>query len=763
MPRPPASRSNDVLAAAVLFAAALATTVATDDMGFVRDEAFYFAHAETYQDWFVRVENGGEERVKALQHKEILDTWRNNSEHPPLDKILFGFAWRGLGRKLRPVQNIAVGPEGERRLEVGGLGPSHGFQVGSAVTVLSPQEVGKGSQVGPRRLLQGVVTERRPDLAIVKLPIDVDLTKLKTTCAAPGPAADGTIYRTGCEAVERRWSYILSESAAMRLPGAAFGALMVALIYLAARGFFAGRVTAAGVGALRRPFALLAAVGYLCIPQAFWNAHLCTFDTTIAALLLLTTAAWHRALASRPWVYIAAVAWGLALLAKHNALFLPVPLLGHWLWTSVREGRVHLHVEAGRKQRVAYVAAALLFGVLGAWLHPLLGVGFALIALVTPRIRVEIPPVPGVFLAMLLIGPAILVAGWPLLWVDSLDNLLRWIEFHLHHEHYMQYWFGHVLQYPPFPAIYSWSMTALTWPISLLAAFAVGMVAVYGPQRWRRRGQAADHERRQGWLYAEQSTIDGRTPEQRSWDRLVLLSAIWPMALISMPGTPIFGGTKHWMPAFPFMLLIAARGVQAVWQQLCQRWADADGEPKWFGTALSWLLALGLLAPAAQATADTYVHGSAYFNELVGGIPGAATAGMQRQFWGGSTRDGLEYVNAHAPANATIWFHKSAWGAYQMYQREGWFRRDLRYGGGPEGTAMGFFHHQKDHDDFELDLMRDYRHRQPAFQSALSGVPILSVYQRPLPAPAPGAAPAQPVPLPRFALPLPGAATPSLR
>ena len=66
-----------------------------------------------------------------------------------------------------------------------------------------------------------------------------------------------------------------------------------------------------------------------------------------------------------------------------------------------------------------------------------------------------------------------------------------------------------------------------------------------------------------------------------------------------------------------------------------------------------------------------------------------------------------------------------------MYQREGWFRRDLHYGVDPAGTALGFFHHQKDHDDYELDAMRDYGVRVPVMQSAIDGVPLLSVYQRP--------------------------------
>ena len=101
-----ASRGPDLLIACVLFVGALYMLVRSNDMGFMRDEAFYFGHAETYQNWFVQLENGGEDREKALTRKEILDAWHHNSEHPPLDKILFGYSWRALGRKLRPLDRI---------------------------------------------------------------------------------------------------------------------------------------------------------------------------------------------------------------------------------------------------------------------------------------------------------------------------------------------------------------------------------------------------------------------------------------------------------------------------------------------------------------------------------------------------------------------------------------------------------------------------------------------------------------------------------
>lgn len=732
-----------MLVALLLWLASTALIVATNDMGFVRDEAFYFEYAERYQDWFVRVEQGGEERKKALSRGEILETWRGNSEHPPLDKILFGYAWRLLGRKLRPLEALRQ-QDAAVMADITGLGPAHGYQVGASVQVLRPQLVGQDPAPRGRSLVQGQVVERTASRAVVKLAADVDLAKLKQACPGPGPDVDGkVIRRTGCETVEVRGAQIFSESTAMRFPTAVFGGLIVALIYLAGRLFFAGRLTAAGQGRLERPFALLAALGYLAIPQVFWHAHLTTFDTTTVAMLMLTVLAWQRALWSRPWMGIAAVAWGLALLTKHNALFLPIPLLAVWFWSALAERRIALQVELSRRALLAHAAVALLgLGLGAALIHPVAGLGLGLLVLASPRIRLELPPVPGVFVAMLFLGPAILVAGWPLLWVDTLDNLLRWIEFHLHHDHYMQTYFGQVLAYPPFPAAFPWVMTALTWPLTLLAPVLLGLLAVYGPlRRPRLRPVAGALERRDGWLFGETPAADGTCAELRGWDRLVLLSALWPMALISMPGTPIFGGTKHWMPAFPFLLLIGARGVQALWRRLAQGpspqpLALEAGEvwrPGPLARAAAWLLALVLLVPAAQATAETYRDGSAYYNELVGGIPGAAQAGMQRQFWGGGTRAGLEFVNQRAPANASIWFHKCAYWAYLMYQREGWFRRDLRFSYGPEGTALGFFHHQKDHDDFELDAMRDYGTRAPVFQQALDGVPLLSVYERPRP------------------------------
>ena len=40
--------------AVALFVATFGLLFATQDMGFTRDESFYFGYSETYQDWFAR-------------------------------------------------------------------------------------------------------------------------------------------------------------------------------------------------------------------------------------------------------------------------------------------------------------------------------------------------------------------------------------------------------------------------------------------------------------------------------------------------------------------------------------------------------------------------------------------------------------------------------------------------------------------------------------------------------------------------------------
>ena len=88
-----------VLLAALTFSLLLSTT----QVGFPRDEGFYFRFSAIYQGWFSQLWHGEED---ALEQERIDAVWKNNREHPPLAKSLFGVSWANLTEKRRPVQRV---------------------------------------------------------------------------------------------------------------------------------------------------------------------------------------------------------------------------------------------------------------------------------------------------------------------------------------------------------------------------------------------------------------------------------------------------------------------------------------------------------------------------------------------------------------------------------------------------------------------------------------------------------------------------------
>ena len=152
-------------------------------------------------------------------------------------------------------------------------------------------------------------------------------------------------------------------------------------------------------------------------------------------------------------------------------------------------------------------------------------------------------------------------------------------------------------------------MTILTVPVGILILGAIGV------------GWAV---RRVWSTYAKNSDKEWRI------DTVILLNLCVPIAIISWPSTPIFGGTKHWMPAMPFLALCAGVGGELLARKLWPR--SAGLKLRWLTTAL----AAFMLLPAAWATVNYGHQGPVYFNGLAGGPPGAAmnypeTSGLQHR------------------------------------------------------------------------------------------------------------------------------------
>ncbi len=156
-------------------------------------------------------------------------------------------------------------------------------------------------------------------------------------------------------------------------------------------------------------------------------------------------------------------------------------------------------------------------------LHLLLSRGKALLT----QVRAKRWPLPHAFLAMLLLSPLVFYAAWPWLWHDTLPRLRAYANFHLQHEYYNMEFLGQTYWKPPMPRLYAWLMTLATVPSITLLLFGLGLAV----SAWRRaRGSTTLL-----WLSC----------------LLVCYAPWWSDA------TPIFGGTKHWLTAYPFLCLFA--------------------------------------------------------------------------------------------------------------------------------------------------------------------------------------------------------------
>ena len=168
---------------------------------------------------------------------------------------------------------------------------------------------------------------------------------------------------------------------------------------------------------------------------------------------------------------------------------------------------------------------------------------------------------------MAVIGPIVFLALWPYLWNDTLARVQWYVEFHLNHEYYNIEYLGRNYFGPPSPKSYVPVMVLATVPAVTLAPLR------RRGDRARRRGRAAiravgaecagaarpDRARRAGG-----ESLLGQPRDRLETDLLLFLSFAVAVGLFFFPKTPIFGGTKHWLPAYPVLALFAGRGFDRV-------------------------------------------------------------------------------------------------------------------------------------------------------------------------------------------------------
>jgi hypothetical protein len=257
-------------------------------------------------------------------------------------------------------------------------------------------------------------------------------------------------------------------------------------------------------------------------------------------------------------------------------------------------------------------------------------------------------------------------------------------------------------------------MTAFTVPTTVLLLALAGAALLA-----RRHFPGGLSTRVAGWWPAPAAV-----PAPGGLHLLLALCAVFPIALISLPSVPIFGGTKHWMPAMPFVALLAGIGA-ARFGDVVAGLLPRLPRP----AAVTAALAL-LLAPPLQQTATSHPFGLASYVPLVGGAPGAADLGMLRQFWGYTTAGVIPFLNERVPRGGRVYFHDTAPQSVEMFREDGTLRADIR-NARIRGSDFALVHHELHMILVDTYVWNEYGAVHPVRVLSYQGVPLVSVYENP--------------------------------
>ena len=462
---------------------------------------------------------------------------------------------------------------------------------------------------------------------------------------------------------QQKWQVFGTDSMAFRFPGMVTAGLLLWLIYI-----FGARVFGRQAGAF-------AALAFALMPRVFYHSHLDCFDIPIVFFDTWVTYAYWRSLRQRRWAVYTGLIFGLALATKHNSWVLPGVFGIHFVWMAFGErARRRQHAEPARRIRL----------------------------------------VPYWLVAMVLLGPPIMVGIWPWVWHDTLPRLGWYAGFHLHHVYYNIAYFGQNYFKPPFPIAFPFVLTAFTVPATTLLLAILGLSSRFGailPQRLARLWPTALAQ-----------------PDRLRTDVLLVGSLLSPLLLIALPSTPIFGGTKHWMPAYPFLALYAGLGAWKVIRPL-RKWLEARAPRARYAARV--LASVLLLAPSAVETVHSHPFGSSHYTVLPGGVPGAADLGMNRQFWGFTTGSLVPYLREVMPDGGTVWICDTTWGAFSMLQRDGLLPPNIRPAASMDQADFTLVHLEHHFVEVDFQAWVAYGSVKPVHVLTYDGVPIIDVYENP--------------------------------
>jgi 4-amino-4-deoxy-L-arabinose transferase-like glycosyltransferase len=419
----------------------------------------------------------------------------------------------------------------------------------------------------------------------------------------------------------------------------------------------------------------------------------------LSSLAVAVTFDWGRRALGRAAGLVAALSFAFlphVFFHAHLACF-DLPVCAMWLVTSYVYAR---SLEAPRWSWA--LAAGVLYGLLldtkhNSWIFPFaLLLHFALTrgAPLLGDLKTGAAwwrRLPLAWAGMLLLAPLVFYALWPWIWHDTAARLRDYVRFHTGHEYYNMEFLGRTYWQPPMPRAYAWLMTLATVPLVTLVLAAVGAGSAWRP-----------------------------SPKRSDF-------ALWGVSILASyapwlsSSTPIFGGTKHWLTAYPFLCLFAGLGFTKVLDAL------RGFQPR---LAKPALVAVCVLIGPVVMTWHAHPFGLSAYTPLVGGAPGAATLGLNRTFWGYTTQSLAPFIDSSAPRRGVVYVHDTALQSFAMFQEDGRLRADLRPSLDIAASDVALYHHEPHMSRVEQQIWVDYGKVAPDAIATFDGVPIAWAYRR---------------------------------
>lgn len=283
--------------------------------------------------------------------------------------------------------------------------------------------------------------------------------------------------------------------------------------------------------------------------------------------------------------------------------------------------------------------------------------------------------------------PAVMfIVLWPWLWDAPLDRVAAYFAFHLQHLSVFTYYMG--MQTPAAPWHYPFVMTAVTTPALILILFFYGLFNIV-----EKRDRAG---------------------------ALLIINALLPFVIVALPGVPKYDGVRLFLPAFPFICLIAGIGIH----RLLSAFASMKVR-----RSLLLLCFLLLAVTAYKAIIRIHPYQSSYYNAFAEETGGAAVSGFEADYWGHPLLYALPWLNEHS--DKRFWLYmaelepKIMWGI-DCYKKDGLLRKSVPFG-------------DKDSSDYLVLLIRQgffsnrmwdfYINKKPVYSVKAGQTPLINIYR----------------------------------